>query len=188
VDPWTGNWWALALRASAAILLGIFAFLLPGATLAAVVLLFAVYAIVDGVFSIVAAIRGIRRHERWGAMLLQGILGIIAGVIAFLYPGIGALGLTYLVAAWALVTGALEIAAAIKLRKLVSGEWLLILSGILSILFAVLLAAFPGIGVVVLAWWLGAYALAYGAIGLGLAFRMRQWTRDNANATATAAA
>jgi uncharacterized membrane protein HdeD (DUF308 family) len=180
LDAWSGNWWALALRGGAALLLSIVAFTLPGVTLAAIVLIFGVYAITDGIFTIVAAVRGLRRHERWGAMLAQGIAGVAAGVIAILWPAIGALALTYLVAGWALVTGALEIAAAVKLRKVVKGEWLLILSGLLSIILAVLLAIFPGVGMVVLAWWLGAYAFAYGVIGLALAMRVRHWTKANA--------
>jgi uncharacterized membrane protein HdeD (DUF308 family) len=180
LDTWTGNWWALALRGAAALLLSIVAFTLPGPTLAAIVLIFGVYAITDGVFAIVAAVRGIRRHERWGAMLAQGIAGVAAGVIAVLWPAIGALALTYLVAAWALVTGALEIAAAVKLRKIMTGEWLLILSGVLSVILAVLLTLFPGVGMLVLTWWLGAYAFAYGVIGLALALRVRQWARVHA--------
>jgi uncharacterized membrane protein HdeD (DUF308 family) len=180
MDVWSGSWWALALRGGAALLLSIVAFTLPGATLAAIVLIFGVYAITDGLFTIVAAVRGLRRHERWGAMFAQGIAGVAAGLIAILWPAIGALALTYLVAGWALVTGALEIAAAMKLRKVVKGEWLLILSGLLSIVLAVLLALFPGVGMVVLAWWLGAYAFAYGVIGLALALRVRHWTRAHA--------
>src|SRR5213078_4883098 len=126
VDVWTGNWWALALRGLVAILFGIVAIAMPGPTLAAIV-------IVDGIFAIVAAVKGVRRGERWGAMLFQGIVGIVAGAIAVFLPGIGALALTYLIAAWALVTGAFEIAAAIRLRKIIEGEWLLIIAGILSI-------------------------------------------------------
>jgi uncharacterized membrane protein HdeD (DUF308 family) len=179
LEPWTGNWWALALRGAAALLLSIVAFTLPGPTLAAIVLVFGVYAIADGVFAIVAAVRGLRRHERWGAMLIQGIAGVVAGAIAIMWPAIGALALTYLVAAWALVTGALEIVAAVKLRKLMTGEWLLILSGVLSIILAVLLTLFPGVGMLVLTWWLGAYAFAYGVIGLALALRVRHWAQAN---------
>jgi uncharacterized membrane protein HdeD (DUF308 family) len=180
IDVWSGSWWALALRGAAALLLSLVAFTLPGATLAAIVLIFGVYAITDGLFTIVAAVRGLRRHERWGAMFAQGIAGVAAGLIAILWPAIGALALTYLVAGWALVTGALEIAAAVKLRRVVKGEWLLILSGFLSIVLAVLLALFPGVGMVVLAWWLGAYAFAYGVIGLALALRVRHWTGAHA--------
>jgi uncharacterized membrane protein HdeD (DUF308 family) len=180
VEPWTGNWWALALRAVAAILFGIVAFALPGATVAALVLVFAVYAFADGVLSIIAAIRGVRKHERWGGMLAQGIAGVIAGLIAFFFPALGALGFVYLVAAWALVTGTLEITAAITLRKQIQGEWMLILSGALSVLFGILVALMPGVGIVVLAWWLGAYALAYGVIGIALSLRVRKRTHAHA--------
>jgi uncharacterized membrane protein HdeD (DUF308 family) len=177
VDVWSGMWWALALRALAAILLGIIAFALPGPTLAAIVIVFGIYAITDGILAIIAAVRGIRKKERWGPMLIEGIVGIVAGAIAIFWPGIGALALTYLVAAWALVTGAFEIAAAIRLRKEIKGEWLLMILGLLSIVLAVLIALFPGAGALTLVWWLGAYALAYGVISLVLALRVRTWTR-----------
>jgi len=113
-------------------------------------------------------------------MLLQGVVGVVAGGIAILSPGIGALALTYLVAAWALVTGAFEIAAAIRLRKAIKGEWLLLIAGLLSIVFAVLIALFPGVGALTLIWWLGAYAFAYGIVTLVLAFRVRTWTHAHA--------
>jgi uncharacterized membrane protein HdeD (DUF308 family) len=180
LNGWNSNWWALGLRALAAILLGVIALALPGPTLAAIVIVFGIYAITDGVLAIIAAIRGIRRKERWGAMLFEGIIGIVAGVVALVWPGIGALALTYLVAGWALATGAFEIAAAIRLRKIMTGEWLLMIAGILSIVLAVLVAAFPGVGALTLVWWLGAYALAYGVISLVLALRVRSWTTANA--------
>jgi uncharacterized membrane protein HdeD (DUF308 family) len=173
----TGNWWALALRAAAAIILGLIAFSLPGPTLAAIVVLFGVYAITDGIFAIVAAVRGLRRKERWGAMLLEGIVGVAAGVIALLWPGIGALALVYVVAGWALLTGTLEILMAVRLRKIISGEWLMILGGVLSIVLAVMVALFPGAGSLVLVWWLGAYALAYGIVAMALAIRVRRWAQ-----------
>ncbi|MEA2763830.1 MAG: hypothetical protein QOK07_234 [Gemmatimonadaceae bacterium] len=180
LNGWNSNWWALGLRALAAILLGVIALALPGPTLAAIVIVFGIYAITDGVLATIAAIRGIRRKERWGAMLFEGIIGIVAGVVALVWPGIGALALTYLVAGWALATGAFEIAAAIRLRKIMTGEWLLMIAGILSIVLAVLVAAFPGVGALTLVWWLGAYALAYGVISLVLALRVRSWTTANA--------
>jgi uncharacterized membrane protein HdeD (DUF308 family) len=180
LDGWNSNWWALGLRALAAILLGIIALALPGPTLAAIVIVFGIYAVTDGVLAIIAAIRGIRRKERWGAMLFEGIIGIVAGAIALVWPGIGALALTFLVAGWALATGAFEIAAAIRLRKIMTGEWLLMIAGILSIVLAVLIAAFPGVGALTLVWWLGAYALAYGVISLVLALRVRSWTTAHA--------
>jgi uncharacterized membrane protein HdeD (DUF308 family) len=181
-QSYTGNWVALALRAAASILLGIIAISLPGPTLAALVILFGVYAFVDGVFAIIAAIRGVRRGERWGALLAEGIVGIIAGLIALFMPLVGALALVYLVAGWAFVTGALEIAAAIRLRKIMKGEWLMIIGGALSILLALLVAIFPGLGMTLLVVWIAAYALAYGAIALALAIRVRHWTHAHAHA------
>lgn len=176
----SGLWWAIALRALAAILLGIIAIFLPGPTLAAIVIVFGIYAITDGILAIIAAFRGFRRKERWGPMLAEGLVGLIAGALAIFMPGIGALALTYLVAGWALVTGALEIAAAIRLRKAIKGEWLLLIAGLLSIVLAVLVALFPGAGALLLVWWLGAYAFAYGVVSLVLAFRMRTWTHAHA--------
>jgi uncharacterized membrane protein HdeD (DUF308 family) len=175
----SGLWWAIALRAAAAILLGVIAIFMPGPTLAAIVIVFGIYAIVDGILAIIAAVRGFRRKERWWPMLLEGLVGIVAGAIAIFLPGIGALALTYLVAAWALVTGAFEIAAAIRLRKVMTGEWLLLIAGLLSIVLAVLVALFPGTGALLLVWWLGAYAFAYGVVSLVLALRVRSWTRVN---------
>jgi uncharacterized membrane protein HdeD (DUF308 family) len=176
----SGLWWAIALRALAAILLGIIAIFLPGPTLAAIVIVFGIYAIIDGILAIVAAARGFRKKERWWPMLLEGLVGIAAGAIAVFWPGIGALALTYLVAGWALVTGAFEIAAAIRLRKVITGEWLLLIAGLLSIVLAVFVALFPGTGALLLVWWLGAYAFAYGVVSLVLALRVRSWTRANA--------
>jgi uncharacterized membrane protein HdeD (DUF308 family) len=176
VETYNGNWWALGLRAASAIIFGIIALTMPGDALVGIVLLFGIYAFVDGVLSIMAAIRGLRRGDRWGAMLILGLISIAAGVIAFTYPEIGVLALVYLVATWALLTGTFEIAAAIRLRKIIEGEWLLIVGGILSIVFAALIAVFPGPGAVTLAMWLGAYALLYGVINLVLSFRVRKWT------------
>jgi uncharacterized membrane protein HdeD (DUF308 family) len=170
-------WLSLAIRAAAAIVLGIIALTLPGPTLGAIVILFGAYALIDGILAIVGAVRGQRRGDRWGAMLAQGILGIAAAVFALLWPATGALALVYLVAAWALVTGALEIVTAVRLRKIIRGEWLLILGGVLSVALAIMFALFPGIGATVLVWWIGAYALVYGAIVLALALRIRHWTR-----------
>jgi uncharacterized membrane protein HdeD (DUF308 family) len=174
MESWMEYWWTVALRAGVAIILGIIAFALPGITLAAVVLLFGFYAIIDGVLALIAAFRERRNHGQWGVMLFEGVVGIGAGVIALLWPGIGALALTLIVAAWALATGVLEIIMAIRLRRLISGEWLLILSGVLSIALAVMVALFPGAGALALIWWMGAYALAYGVVMLMLALRIRR--------------
>jgi uncharacterized membrane protein HdeD (DUF308 family) len=173
---YSGNWAALVLRASVAIVLGILAFIIPALTLAAIVILFGTYAIADGVVAIVAAIRGRRRKDRWGWMLVEGILGVSAGVIALVWPGIGAWSLTILVGAWALLMGASQLAAAVKLRRVIRGEWLLLVGGILSIVFAVLVLLRPDMGALVLVWWLGAYLLAYGAIALAFGIKARRWS------------
>jgi len=176
---YSGNWWALALRGVAAIILGILAFMGPVSTLAAVVMTFGAYALVTGVLATIAAIRGMRRRDSWGGMLLEGIVGMGAGVIALMWPAIGALALVYLVAAWALFSGAFEIATAIKLRKLIKGEWLLILGGALSMALGLLFIARPAPGAVAIMWWLGAYALIHGCVLLALAFRVRRWMKSN---------
>ncbi|HEY8165915.1 MAG TPA: HdeD family acid-resistance protein [Gemmatimonadaceae bacterium] len=180
VGSYNGNWWALGLRAASAIIFGVIALTMPGAALAAIVILFGVYAFADGIFSIIAAFRGVQSGDRWGAMLIMGLVSIAAGLVAFLAPGIGALALVYLVAGWALITGAFEIAAAIRLRKIIEGEWMLIIGGILSIVLAILIAVFPGVGAITLAFWLGAYALVYGIVNLVLAFKVRRWTHAHA--------
>ena len=178
----TGNWWALALRGIAALVLGILALSRPGITLAALLIVFGVYAMADGIFAVVAAIRGIREREQWGWMMFEGIVGIIAGAIALFWPHIGALALVWLVAGWALATGVLEIAAAVKLRKVMSGEWMLLLAGVLSIIFALIIASRPGLGILALVFWIGAYAIIYGVMTMVLAFEVRRWTNDHSHA------
>ncbi len=169
----TRNWWALALRGLFAILFGLAAFAMPGITLAVVILLFGAYAIVDGTFAIVAGLRAAERHERWWALLLEGIVDIAAGVVAFAWPALTALLLLYLVSVWAVVTGLLEIAAAIRLRQTIKGEWLLAINGVVSVLLGVFLVVVPGGGILVLIYWIGGYAIFFGVLLLGLAFRLR---------------
>ena len=170
----TGNGWAVGLRAAAAILLGIVALVSPIVTLATLVTLFGVYAIADGVLAIVAAVRGIRSHDHWGWMFVEGIISVAVGAVAIVDPAIGVLAFTWLVAAWALATGAFEIAAAVKLRRIISGEWLLLLAGVLSVILGIAVAAFPGAGAGLLVTWVGAYAIVYGVVTLALGWRIRQ--------------
>jgi uncharacterized membrane protein HdeD (DUF308 family) len=167
------NWWALAFRGVIAILFAIFAFAWPGITLGVLVILFGVYAFLDGILAIVSAVRAVRGHRRWGAFLFEGIVGILAGLCAWFVPGITLAFLIYLVAAWAIITGVLEIAAAIRLRRDVTGEWLLILAGIVSILFGVLIYIAPIAGAIVIVWWIAGYAMIFGILLLVLAFRLR---------------
>ena len=170
------NWSALAIRGVIAIAFGIIAFLLPGLTLGALILLFAAYAIVDGVSHVITGIRQRSGDRPDGLMILGGIVGIAVGVIAVILPGVTALFLLALIGAWAIVTGAAEIVAAYRLRKAISGEWLLVLQGILSIAFGVYVWLFPGAGALVV-WLIAAFAIASGVILLMLAFRMRSLAR-----------
>jgi uncharacterized membrane protein HdeD (DUF308 family) len=172
------NWWALALRGLAAIVFGVLAFVWPGITLWALVLLFGAYMLVDGIFAIVAAVRAAGREARWWLLLVEGVLGVLAGLVAFLLPGITALALLYLVAAWAIFTGILQIVGAVRLRREIEGEWALILGGVLSVIFGVLLAVLPGPGILALVWLIGAYAVVSGVLLIVLAFRVRN--RDEA--------
>jgi uncharacterized membrane protein HdeD (DUF308 family) len=175
------NWWALAIRGVAAIIFGVLAFVWPGITLTALVLLFGAYAITDGIFAIIAAVNASGKARRWWLLLLEGILSIVAGVLTFILPGITALFLLYLIAFWAIVTGVFAIGTAIRLRKEITGEWLMALSGVASVLFGFLLLLFPGAGALALIWWIGAYAVVFGALLLGLAFRLRSRDRTIAH-------
>ena len=167
-----GNWWALALRGVVAIVFGIIAIFWPGITATVLVLWFGIYALVDGVFALVAGLRAARQHGRSGALLLEGILNILIGIIIFLMPGAALIVLIYLIALWAVVTGIALTAAGMALTRL-SGEWLLVASGLLSILLGIVLFVQPAVGVVALSWWLGAYALLFGIALVSAAFRIR---------------
>jgi uncharacterized membrane protein HdeD (DUF308 family) len=167
------NWWALALRGIAAIVFGVLAFALPGITLVTLILLLAAYMFVDGVFAIIAAVRAAGHESRWWLLLIEGVLGVLAGIAAFVVPGLTAFVLLYFVAAWAVITGALRIVEAVRLRREIEGEWAMILGGALSVIFGLLLAALPGVGILSLLWLVGAYAVALGIVLLVLAFRVR---------------
>ncbi len=169
------NWWALLLRGLVAILFGVITFLEPGLSLAALVLVFGAYALADGVLAIVSAVRHRGTTEPAWLLVLEGLAGIVAGVATFLWPGITALALLYLIAAWALVTGVFEIVAAIRLRKVLEHEWLLVAGGIASIGFGALLMFFPGAGALGVVLWIGAYAIVFGALLATLAFRLRSY-------------
>jgi uncharacterized membrane protein HdeD (DUF308 family) len=173
VDMLSRRWWVFALRGVFAILFGVLALVWPRLTLLAMVLLFGAYALVDGIFAVVAGIASYGTNERWWAELLEGVVGILLGLLTFFWPGMTALILLYLIGAWALVTGILEIAAAFRLRRVIAGEWLLILGGLLSILFGVFLFISPGAGALSLLWLIAVYAIAFGIILIILAFRLR---------------
>lgn len=163
-----GNWWMLALRGLAAVLFAIAAFAWPGLTLFALVILFGAFALVDGIVTSVAALR-----SRWWGLLVVGLVGIAAGVATLFWPGVTALALLGVIAAWSIVRGIFEIVAAIRLRKEMTNERLLILSGVISIAFGALIALFPGAGALSVVWVIGAYSLIVGVLLLVLAFRLR---------------
>lgn len=166
------NWWAIALRGLIGIVVGTITFVMTLPTMIALIWLFGAYVFLDGLFNLVSVWRQ-GRTRPWWAMVFEGVLGIGVGIISFLWPGITALALVYLVAAWALATGVLEIVAAIRLRKEIEGEWMLALSGVLSLALGVLFIIAPDVGAVSLVWLWGAYTATFGILLIWLGFRLR---------------
>ena len=166
------NWWAVGLRGLIAILFGLAALFWPGITLFAPVFLFGVYALVDGVLSLVAAFHAAEHHTPWWPLLLVGLAGIAAGLLTFFYPGITAIALLYIIAAWAIVHGITEIIAAFQLRREITNEWLLGLAGLASLIFGILVVIMPGAGALATIWLIGIYAIIFGVLLLGLAYRL----------------
>ena len=175
VDTFKLNWWLLALRGLIAVVFGILAFMWPGATLLSLVWLFGAFALVNGILSLMLAAKAPKGYPKVGSLILGGLLGILAGLLTFVIPGITALGLLILIAAWAIVTGVMELVAAFRLRKVISNEWLLVLAGIASVAFGLILLLQPAVGALALIWLIGAWALVFGILLMILAFRMRNW-------------
>src|SRR5919106_2644706 len=167
------HWWVPVLRGIAAIIFGIIAFIYPGLTLTVLVILFGAWVLVDGVFRVVGAIGHRASDPDWGWQLVIGILGIVIGFLTFRAPGVTALALVIYVAAWALMIGVTEIVVAIKLRREIKGEWFLILMGLLSILFAVILLWNPIPGALALVWLIASYAIVFGILAVMFGFRLR---------------
>jgi uncharacterized membrane protein HdeD (DUF308 family) len=181
------NWWLFLLRGILGIIFGLIALIFPGPTMLSLVLLFSAYMLVDGIFAIVSAVRAIRRREdRWGLLIVEGLLNIAVGILAFLWPGITVIAFVILVAAWAIVSGGLMTAAGFRLN-VDHGRWWLILGGLLSIAFGVLLIIAPLIGAVVLTWWIGAYAIAFGVALIIFSFKLRSRQHELTNPNAVAA-
>ncbi len=169
------SWWLLLLRGLAAIAFGVLTWVLPGISLSALVLLFGAYAMVDGILAAWTAIAGGKDTDYRWVLLLEGLLGIGVGVLTFVAPGITALALLFYIAIWAIATGVLEIAAAIRLREEIKNEWLLILAGLASVIFGVLIAAQPGAGALTLLWLIASYAVVFGVLLVILAFKVRSF-------------
>jgi uncharacterized membrane protein HdeD (DUF308 family) len=168
------DWWVFAIRGIAAIVFGIGAFIWPGTTLTVLIFLFGAYALVDGVALLIALARGdaAARRDGWTVGII-GVLGIVAGVVTFVWPGLTALTLLYVVAFWAIATGVLQVVAAISLRRELEGEFWLALGGIASVVFGALLIASPGDGLLTLVWLVGIWAIVFGVSSLALAYRLR---------------
>ncbi len=168
------KWWVLALRGLVAVLFGVAAIIWPAIALQVLVLLFGIFALLDGILTIVVGV--VIRHDayHWWVWLLEGIAGIVVGVLVFVWPAITTAVLIALIAAWGLVTGIMEVAAAIYLRKIIAGEWLLLVDGILSILLGAFLVIFPLIGAQVIVDLIGIYAILFGFLLFVLAFQIRK--------------
>ena len=167
------NWWHFAVRGGLAILFGIGALIWPQTTTLALVLMFGAFAMTDGIFAVATGIAARGHFERWWAILLEGLTGIVTGLLTFFWPNITALVLLYFIAAWAVITGIFEIVAAIQLRHVISGEWAMILTGLLSVVFGILLFVYPTAGIVSVVWLVGIYAIAAGILEMIFAFRLR---------------
>jgi len=171
------NWWLLLLRGIAAIIFGVLAFAWPGLTLLTLILFYGAFALVDGVLAIIAAITGGAPAPRWW-LAIVGLLGIAAGLLTFLMPGLSALVLLFFIAGWAIATGVLQIIGAIQLRKEIDNEWLLILGGVISVLFGVGMMLAPGAGALALVWVIGTYAVILGVVFVALALRLKKHTHS----------
>ena len=166
-------WWALCLRGLLAIAFGVFAFTMPGLTIAVLVIWFGAYALVDGIFALIAAFQAATHHRRWWLLLLDGIIGIGAGIVTFAWPGNTALVLVMIIGAWAFLSGTFEIAGAVTAPWPAGARWLLALSGILSVTLGVLIMGFPLPAAFSVIWLIGAYALAFGLMLVVMGFRLK---------------
>lgn len=177
------NWWLFLLRGIFAVIFGLIALIFPGPTMLSLVLLFSAYMLVDGIAGIISAVRAIRRKEdRWGLLIFEGLLNIAVGVAAFLWPGLTVIAFVWLVAAWAIVTGGLMTAAGFRLN-MDHGRWWMVLGGLLSLAYGVLLIVAPLIGAIVLTWWIGAYALAFGIALVIFSFKLRSRQHERVSPT-----
>jgi len=174
------HWWVLALRGLLAVIFGILALIWPATTVRVLVILFGIYAIVDGLFSLLSALANRRRQGAWWLLLIEALAGIAAGILALIWPQVTAFVLLYLIAAWAILTGVLQLIVAFRLRRQVEGEWFLVLAGAVSIILGLLLAFQPGSGLIAVVWFIGAYAIVFGILLIVLGFRLRALRQESA--------
>ncbi len=180
------NWWILIVRGILAILFGLAAFLWPGITFLVLVLFFGAYAFVDGLFAVVSGLSHMGDSRRWWVFVLEGLAGMAVGILTYIWPQAASLALLYVIASWAIVTGVLEIVAAIRLRREIQNEWLLALGGAASIIMGLILVVQPAVGGLALIWAMGGYALFFGLMLILLGFRLKSWNsgpRDRGNRT-----
>ncbi len=168
------GWWLFLVRGVLALAVGIFAIVTPGATLAALILLIGAFFIVDGIFAVAKAVSVMRSDASWWLLLISGLLSIVVGVMVYRWPGETALTLGYLIGFWAIITGVLEIAVAIAMRRVISGEWLYVVFGLISIAFGVGVLVVPGLGLIYLTILVAIYGFAAGISLLAVAFRLRR--------------
>lgn len=171
------NWWTLVLRGLAAIIFGVLAFVWPGITFTVMVLFFGAYVLWDGVFALIGAFRT-QAERRW-PLILEGVVGIVIGLLTFLWTGAATLALLLIIGVWAVITGVFEIMAAIRLREEIEGEWLLLISGVLSVLFGIAIAIWPAAGLLAVTWLIGAYAILFGILFIVLGLRLRTWDKQH---------
>lgn len=167
------RWWVVLVRGLVAIVFGVVAFTWPGLTILTLVLFYGAFVLADGILAIAAAISGRGPSQARWWLVLSGVLGILLGLVAFVFPAAVALVLLFLIAAWSIVTGVMEVVAAIQLRKEIEHEWLLIVSGVLSVLFGLVLMALPVAGALAIVWLIAAYAIVSGIVYVTWALRLR---------------
>jgi uncharacterized membrane protein HdeD (DUF308 family) len=169
--PFSGIWWLIVLRGLCGILFGVIAVLEPGVTILSLIWVFAIYLLADGIFGLISAVMAGQRRERWGFLVAASLFNVLVGVVMLLYPEITIYAFMLLIGAWAIVTGALMIGTAINHRR--DGRWPLVIGGIASVMLGIVLAAGPLTGAVVLTWWLGLYALIFGAALVAFGMKLR---------------
>jgi uncharacterized membrane protein HdeD (DUF308 family) len=180
------GWWALLIRGIAAIIFGALCFAMPGVTIRVLIWLFGAFALVDGVFGLIAYLQAKKAGEDHGGLLFEALVGIAVGLAVLFWPGLTAVVLLYFIGGWAIMRGIFEIVAAVKLRKVIKGEFWMILGGIVSVLFGITLFARPGVGALAVIWIIGVYAIIFGIVLVGLAFVAKKLGKEITSATEAA--